>query len=52
VDSGYGPARGATLCDTRGRYDPRPASTSETCTVVLATDGTFGDALTARLCGS
>lgn len=51
VDSGYGPARGATLCDTRGRYNDHPVATTARCTVVLETDGTFPDRLAARLSG-
>ncbi len=52
VDTGYGPARGATICDTRGRYRADTVQPSASCTVVLETDGTFADRLVTRLLGA
>jgi len=51
VDTGYGPGRGVTLCDTRHRYLPDAETRPGPCTLVLETDGTFGDRLTSRLVG-
>lgn len=47
VDCSGGPSRGATLCDTRGRYKGYPDQPGATCRVALITDGTFPDRLVA-----
>jgi len=52
VDTGPGPARGATICDLRGRYRGERRQPGATCTVVLRTAGNFGDAIVARLTGA
>ncbi|MFF4776408.1 nucleoside hydrolase [Microtetraspora fusca] len=49
VECGYGPGRGATICDTRGRYRGHPPQEGARCRVVLKTDGTFADVLSRRL---
>ncbi len=49
VDTTDGPGRGATICDTRGRYRDFTGDTGGNCRVVLETDGTFPDMLVARL---
>lgn len=49
VDCNDGPARGATICDTRGQYQGFPEQPDAHCDVVLKTDGTFADHLTQRL---
>jgi purine nucleosidase len=49
VDCSDGPGRGATICDTRGRYRGHPAQPGAHCRVVLDTDGTFADALVSRM---
>lgn len=49
VDCSDGPGRGATICDTRGRYRGHPAQPGAHCRVALATDGTFPDLLVKRL---
>lgn len=49
VDCTDGPSRGATLCDTRGRYKGYPDQEGATCRVALVTDGTFPDRLVAAL---
>ncbi|HEY0248275.1 MAG TPA: nucleoside hydrolase [Gryllotalpicola sp.] len=49
VDCTDGPGRGATICDTRGRYrgfDPEPGGN---CRVALLTDGTFPEVLVRSL---
>ncbi len=45
VDCSDGPSRGATICDTRGRYRGFPSMPDGNCRVALVTDGTFPDAL-------
>jgi purine nucleosidase len=47
VDCTDGPSRGATICDTRGRYKGYPDQDGATCRVALVTDGTFPDRLIA-----
>lgn len=49
VDCTDGPGRGATICDTRGRYRGFPDQQRATCRVALVTDGTFPDKLVAAL---
>lgn len=49
VDCSDGPSRGATICDTRGRYKGFPDQEGATCRVALLTDGTFPDKLVAAL---
>lgn len=49
VDCSDGPGRGATICDTRGRYKGFPDQPGATCRVALLTDGTFPDKLVAAL---
>ena len=49
VDCSSGPSRGATICDTRGRYKNFPEQPGAHCRVVLETDGTFPDLLVQRL---
>jgi len=49
VEYGSGPARGATVCDTRGRYVGNPDQTDALCRVALETPGGFADALVDRL---
>lgn len=48
VECGDGPARGTTLCDTRGKYRHYPPQDGARCTVVLKTEGTFPDLLVER----
>lgn len=50
VDTGNGPARGATVCDTRGMYKDQMVTEGANCTVVLDTGGDFSPALVERLC--
>lgn len=45
VDCGEGPARGTTICDTRGKYQGYPPQPGAHCAVVLETEGTFPDQL-------
>jgi purine nucleosidase len=52
VETGRGPARGATVCDLRGQYKGATTQPGATCTVVLATDGHFSSALVSRLAGT
>lgn len=52
VDCTDGPGRGATICDTRGRYRGFPDQEGATCRVALTSDGTFPDLLVAMLTGS
>lgn len=52
VDTGDGPARGATIADTRGRYQDFPLPEGAHVRVVLGTEGTFPERLVARLCGA
>ncbi|MDP2290292.1 MAG: nucleoside hydrolase [Actinomycetota bacterium] len=49
VDCTDGPARGATICDTRGKYRGFDGVAEGNCRVALVTDGTFPDLLVARL---
>lgn len=49
VECGSGPARGATVVDTRGRYKGHPDQDGATVRVALRTPGGFADALVARL---
>ncbi len=51
VETGRGPARGATICDFRGRYRGEQRQPGATCTVVLETDGRFAEGIVARLVG-
>jgi inosine-uridine nucleoside N-ribohydrolase len=48
VDCNDGPARGATICDTRGRYQGFPHQEGAHCAVVLETSGDFADRITQR----
>lgn len=41
VDTGYGPSRGQTVCDLRGRYRGFPAQEEAHCRVVLECDPDF-----------
>jgi purine nucleosidase len=45
VDCTDGPGRGATICDTRGRWKGFPNQEGATCRVALHTDGSFPDHL-------
>lgn len=45
VDTSYGPGRGQTICDLRGKYMGYPAQAAARCTVVLESDPDFGDEL-------
>lgn len=49
VDCTDGPGRGATICDTRGRWKGFPDQPGATCRVALHTDGTFPDLLVSAL---
>jgi purine nucleosidase len=49
VDTGQGPARGATICDTRGRYRGEMVQPGANCTVVLETSGVLAELVVARL---
>ncbi len=51
VETGRGPARGATICDLRGSYRGQLHQPGATCTVVLATDGTLAEGVVRRLTG-
>jgi purine nucleosidase len=51
VETGRGPARGATICDLRGKYRGEQRQSGATCTVVLATNGTLADGVVRRLVG-
>lgn len=48
VDCNDGPARGATICDTRGMYQGFPPQEGAHCRVVLQTAGTFPDEMMSR----
>ena len=48
VDCNDGPARVATICDTRGMYQNFPPQEGAHCTVVLETSGDFADRITER----
>jgi purine nucleosidase len=49
VDCTDGPGRGATICDTRGRWKGFPDDPAGNCRVALVTDGSFPDLLVAAL---
>jgi inosine-uridine nucleoside N-ribohydrolase len=49
VDCTNGPGRGATICDTRGRYRNFRGVAAGGCSVALRTDGSFPDLLVERL---
>jgi purine nucleosidase len=49
VDCTDGPGRGATICDTRGRWKGFPDQPDGNCRVALVTDGSFPDHLVAAL---
>jgi purine nucleosidase len=49
VDTGYGPARGATICDMRGQYRQELVQPGASCTVVLETGGDLAAAVVRRL---
>ncbi len=49
VDNGYGPARGATICDMRGLYRDEVAQPGANCTVVLETSGDLAERVVSRL---
>jgi purine nucleosidase len=49
VDCTDGPSRGATICDTRGRYWGFPPDPRANCRVALRTAGDFADHLVAVL---
>ena len=49
VDTGQGPARGATICDMRGRYRGEMVQPGANCTVVLETSGALAELVVARL---
>jgi purine nucleosidase len=51
VETGRGPARGATICDLRGRYRAEQRQPGATCTVVLETSGRFAEGIVRRLVG-
>jgi purine nucleosidase len=51
VDCTDGPGRGATICDTRGRWKGFPDQPGATCRVALVTDGTFPDRMVAAFGG-
>jgi purine nucleosidase len=51
VDTGQGPARGATICDMRGRYRGEMVQPGANCTVVLETSGALAELVVARLIG-
>lgn len=51
VDCNNGPARGATICDTRGIYQGFPPQEGAHCRVVLETAGTFPDEMVGRFIG-
>ena len=49
VDCTDGPGRGATICDTRGRYRGFVGTPEGRTRVALRTDGTFPDLMVSRL---
>lgn len=49
VDTGFGPSRGATICDLRGMYKGELKQAGGNCTVVLETAGDFSAAVVERL---
>lgn len=52
VDTGRGPARGATICDMRGRYRGEMVQPGANCTVVLETPGNLAQLVVDRLLGA
>jgi purine nucleosidase len=52
VETGRGPARGATICDLRGKYRGEQRQPDATCTVVLETDGRFAERIVGSLLGA
>ena len=51
VETGRGPARGATICDLRGQYRGQLHQAGATCAVVLETDGTLAEGVVRQLTG-
>ncbi len=51
VETGRGPARGATICDLRGSYRAEQRQPGASCTVVLETKGRFAEDIVTRLVG-
>jgi len=49
VETGFGPSRGATVCDLRGIYKGELAQPGANCTVVLETCGDFSSRVVERL---
>jgi purine nucleosidase len=49
VDHGYGPGRGQTICDLRGRFNGHPPQEGASCRVVLGLREPFVPQLLARL---
>jgi len=49
VETSFGPARGATVCDLRGMYRGERAQPEANCTVVLETSGGFSACVVERL---
>ncbi len=49
VDCTDGPSRGATICDTRGRYYGFPPDPAANCRVALGTAGDFADQLAGAI---
>ena len=49
VDDTFGPGRGQTICDLRGRFVGFPAESGANCRVVLETDIDLGPHLTERI---
>jgi len=52
VETGRGPARGATICDVRGQYKGEHAQPGANCTVVLGTGGDLSGDVVRRLCSA
>src|SRR5699024_10107829 len=50
VETGHGPAHGATIADTRGRFGTTPSQPHAGIRLVLDTAGDFADTLIDRLC--
>jgi purine nucleosidase len=49
VDTSTGPSRGATICDTRGRYRGFPDPASGPVRVLLEVDPSFAEVVVDRL---
>ncbi len=49
VETGFGPSRGATVCDLRSMYRGELAQPGANCTVVLETSGDFSARVVERL---